>query len=205
MTSSTPLKEAGKSAAIIGYALIAWLIGTIAYLIIIQNTSKKNDIELTLTGFIIYLIICWTTIILHLFQISRILKTFRTIHAIGNTNTSIAELTSNSEDVNSPVNFHTQLTYLTAQKTIISTIHEEMGIDLKHRISLNQRYLFEKDLFKGSSVEFETTIAILNETSNDKITQTFEMFCEKYGWDKSSMAFIELEKLINIRLNINND
>jgi len=71
--------------------------------------------------------------------------------------------------------------------------------DLKKNISLNQRFQFCKDLFKGNNQEYEVTLEKLNNTSRDEAMRILQALKDKYSWNPESMAAKDFTDLVNRR------
>ena len=78
--------------------------------------------------------------------------------------------------------------------------HENTPIsDLKKNISLNQRFQFCKDLFKGNNQEYEVMLEKLNNTNRDEAMRIIQTLQDKYGWNIESMAAKDFTDLVNRR------
>ena len=71
--------------------------------------------------------------------------------------------------------------------------------DLKKNISLNQRFQFCKDLFKGNNQEYEVTLEKLNNTSRDEAMRVLQTLKDKYSWNPDSMAVKDFTDLVTRR------
>jgi hypothetical protein len=71
--------------------------------------------------------------------------------------------------------------------------------DLKKNISLNQRFQFCKDLFKGNNQEYEVTLEKLNNTTRDEAMRILQTLKDKYSWNPESMAAKDFTDLVNRR------
>lgn len=71
--------------------------------------------------------------------------------------------------------------------------------DLKKNISLNQRFQFCKDLFKGNNQEYEVQLEKLNNTSREDAMRIIQSLREKYSWTPESMAAKDFTDLVNRR------
>ncbi|MFM2316022.1 MAG: hypothetical protein RLZZ155_354 [Bacteroidota bacterium] len=71
--------------------------------------------------------------------------------------------------------------------------------DLKKNISLNQRFQFCKDLFKGNNQEYEVTLEKLNNTNRDEALRVLQALKDKYSWNPDSMAAKDFTDLVNRR------
>ena len=71
--------------------------------------------------------------------------------------------------------------------------------DLKKNISLNQRFQFCKDLFKGNNQEYEVMVEKLNNTNRDEALRILDVLTNKYGWNPESNAVKDFTDLVNRR------
>ncbi len=71
--------------------------------------------------------------------------------------------------------------------------------DLKKNISLNQRFQFCKDLFKGNNQEYEVTLEKLNNTNREEAVRILQALKDKYSWNPDSMASKDFTDLVNRR------
>ena len=71
--------------------------------------------------------------------------------------------------------------------------------DLKKNISLNQRFQFCKDLFKGNNQEYEVTLEKLNNTNREEAMRILQALKDKYSWNPDSMASKDFTDLVNRR------
>jgi hypothetical protein len=85
------------------------------------------------------------------------------------------------------------------QATIAKKLEESPIADLKKNISLNQRFQFCKDLFKGNNQEYEVTLEKLNNTNRDDAMRVIQTLKDKYSWNPDSMAVKDFTDLVNRR------
>ena len=85
------------------------------------------------------------------------------------------------------------------QATIAKKLEESPIADLKKNISLNQRFQFCKDLFKGNNQEYEVTLEKLNNTNRDEAMRVIQTLKDKYSWNPDSMAVKDFTDLVNRR------
>jgi len=85
------------------------------------------------------------------------------------------------------------------QATIAKKLEESPIADLKKNISLNQRFQFCKDLFKGNNQEYEVTLEKLNNTNRDEAMRVLQTLKDKYSWNPDSMAVKDFTDLVNRR------
>jgi hypothetical protein len=88
------------------------------------------------------------------------------------------------------------------KKEAITDIHEEKSSKgLKKSITINQRFMFENELFNGDKDEFEMVINYLeNCTANQEAMEFInENYVEKKNWDLEKEEVIEFFSVINKR------
>ena len=83
--------------------------------------------------------------------------------------------------------------------TIAKKLEEQPIADLKKNISLNQRFQFCKDLFKGNNQEYEVTLEKLNNTNRDEAIRVLQTLKDKYSWNPDSMAVRDFTDLVTRR------
>jgi len=87
----------------------------------------------------------------------------------------------------------------TQQASIAKKLEGSPISDLKKNISLNQRFQFCKDLFKGNNQEYEVTLEKLNNTNRDEAMRILQTLRDKYSWNPESMAAKDFTDLVNRR------
>jgi hypothetical protein len=85
------------------------------------------------------------------------------------------------------------------QATIAKKLEGSPISDLKKNISLNQRFQFCKDLFKGNNQEYEVTLEKLNNTNREEAMRILQALKDKYSWNPDSMASKDFTDLVNRR------
>jgi len=85
------------------------------------------------------------------------------------------------------------------QATIAKKLEGSPISDLKKNISLNQRFQFCKDLFKGNNQEYEVTLEKLNNTNGDEAIRVLQTLKDKYSWNPDSMAVKDFTDLVTRR------
>ncbi len=88
------------------------------------------------------------------------------------------------------------------KKEVLVEIHEKQPIeDIKKSITLNQRFMFERELFNGDQDEFNMVIDYLNgcETRADAMEFIHENYVKKKNWDMEKTEVVELFRLIERR------
>ena len=83
--------------------------------------------------------------------------------------------------------------------TILNRLEKSKIDDLKKSITMNQRFQFARELFNGDSEQYEITISALNNCEADKAFEMFQTYKQKWAWDETSIAFIELLDLVQRR------
>ena len=71
--------------------------------------------------------------------------------------------------------------------------------DLKKAITLNQRFQFSKELFKGNNQDYEVTIDRLNTTNRDEAMRTLDTLRSKYSWNNESAVAQDFTELVERR------
>ncbi len=71
--------------------------------------------------------------------------------------------------------------------------------DLKRAITLNQRFQFSKELFKGNNQDYEVAIDKLNSINRDEALNHLEQLKSKYAWNKESQVTLDFIDLIERR------
>ena len=88
------------------------------------------------------------------------------------------------------------------KKEGIVDIHGKKPIDgIKKSITINQRFMFESDLFNGDKEEFEMVINYLDNCSNNQEAMDFinENYLKKKNWDLEKEEVVEFFEVINRR------
>ncbi len=112
----------------------------------------------------------------------------------------IQEKTTPPAEDNTPIiSLNEILAQQQTQHTILKALEKAPIEDLKKSITMNQRFQFARELFKGDSEQYELSISELNNASSEKAMEIFENMKRKWGWDTTSIAFIELEELVQRR------
>ena len=69
--------------------------------------------------------------------------------------------------------------------------------DLSKAISLNDKFLYIKELFKGKGEDFSKAIQKLNNCQNiDDAFQAIDMMKKYYSWDTTASAYLALCDLV---------
>jgi hypothetical protein len=83
--------------------------------------------------------------------------------------------------------------------TLLNRLEKSKIDDLKKSITMNQRFQFARELFNGDSEQYEITISALNNCEPEKALEIFQNCKQKWAWDETSIAFIELLDLVQRR------
>jgi hypothetical protein len=84
---------------------------------------------------------------------------------------------------------------VSAPESIATKLESTPIADLKKAISLNQRFQFSKELFKGNNQDYEVAIDKLNSATRDEAMKHLDNLRSKYSWQNESPVaanFIEL-------------
>ena len=112
----------------------------------------------------------------------------------------IQEKTTPPAEENTPIiSLNEILAQQQTQHTILKALEKAPIEDLKKSITMNQRFQFARELFKGDSEQYELCISELNNASSDKAFDVLENMKRKWNWDTTSIAYIELEELVQRR------
>ena len=112
----------------------------------------------------------------------------------------IQEKTTPTAEENTPIiSLNEILAQQQTQHTILKALEKAPIEDLKKSITMNQRFQFARELFKGDSEQYELCISELNNASSDKAFDVLENMKRKWNWDTTSIAYIELEELVQRR------
>jgi hypothetical protein len=71
--------------------------------------------------------------------------------------------------------------------------------DLKIAITLNQRFQFSRELFKGNNQDYEVAIDLLNTSTRDEALQYVKSLESKYGWNEGSAVARDFRILVERR------
>lgn len=88
------------------------------------------------------------------------------------------------------------------KKEAIIDIHEKKPLDgIKKSITINQRFMFENDLFNGDKGEFEMVVNYLDNCASNQDAMEFinENYVEKKNWDLEKEEVVEFFSVINKR------
>jgi hypothetical protein len=85
------------------------------------------------------------------------------------------------------------------QETVAKKLSSQPIEDLKRAITLNQRFQFSRELFQGSSQEYEIAIEQLNNGSREQAMSYLDGLCTKYAWDTESAVASDFIDLVTRR------
>ncbi len=88
------------------------------------------------------------------------------------------------------------------KKEKIIDIHEKKPLEgIRKSITINQRFMFEKDLFKGDKNEFEMVINYLDNCQSRQEALDFvnDNYATKKKWDLEKEEVVEFFEIINKR------
>ncbi len=71
--------------------------------------------------------------------------------------------------------------------------------DLKIAITLNQRFQFSRELFKGNNQDYEVAIDLLNTSSKEDALQYVKSLESKYEWNNESIVVRDFRSLVERR------
>ncbi|MBX7051086.1 MAG: hypothetical protein K1X54_03525 [Flavobacteriales bacterium] len=95
---------------------------------------------------------------------------------------------------------HEKLTRVVAASESLAEKMENNPIqDLKRAITLNQRFQFSRELFKGNNQDYEVAIDKLNNTTREDAMQQIATLRTKYSWSAESSVTSDFVELIERR------
>lgn len=71
--------------------------------------------------------------------------------------------------------------------------------DLKRAITLNQRFQFSRELFKGNNQDYEVAIDKLNSTTKEEALKQLEQLRNRYSWNNEAQVTLDFIELIERR------
>lgn len=86
-----------------------------------------------------------------------------------------------------------------AQETLARKLESSPIGDLKRAITLNQRFQFARELFKGNNQDYEVTIDKLNNSSREDALKTLENLRARYEWNDESPVTQDFRELVQRR------
>jgi hypothetical protein len=86
------------------------------------------------------------------------------------------------------------------QQETVAQHHTHAPIaDLKIAITLNQRFQFSRELFKGNNQDYEVAIERLNTSSRNEAMQQLQTLENKYEWSTGSVVVRDFRSLVERR------
>jgi hypothetical protein len=86
------------------------------------------------------------------------------------------------------------------QQETVAQHHTHTPIaDLKIAITLNQRFQFSRELFKGNNQDYEVAIDLLNTSTRDEALQYVKSLESKYEWSDGSTVARDFRTLVDRR------
>jgi hypothetical protein len=86
------------------------------------------------------------------------------------------------------------------QQETVAQHHTHAPIaDLKIAITLNQRFQFPRELFKGNNQDYEVAIDLLNTSTRDEALQYVKSLESKYQWSEGSTVVRDFRTLVDRR------
>lgn len=86
-----------------------------------------------------------------------------------------------------------------SRETLAEKLEHKPIADLKDAISLNQRFQFSRELFKGNNQDYELAIDHLNRTTREDALLHVEVLRAKYSWNSDSAVAHDFMLLIERR------
>jgi hypothetical protein len=86
-----------------------------------------------------------------------------------------------------------------AQETLARKMENTPISDLKRAITLNQRFQFSRELFKGNNEDYEVTIDRLNTVGRDEALRTLDSLRSRYAWSEDSPVAQDFKDLVERR------
>jgi hypothetical protein len=102
--------------------------------------------------------------------------------------------------ITAPENLNDRLSKaIPAQETLARKLESSPIGDLKRAITLNQRFQFARELFKGNNQDYEVTIDKLNNSSREDALKTLENLRARYEWNDESPVTQDFKELVQRR------
>lgn len=86
-----------------------------------------------------------------------------------------------------------------AKETLAEKLEHNPIPDLKKAISLNQRFQFSKELFKGNNQDYEVAIDKLNSAGREEALKHLNNLRSKYSWSNESAVTTDFVSLVERR------
>lgn len=85
------------------------------------------------------------------------------------------------------------------RETLAQSLEHKPIADLKEAITLNQRFQFSRELFKGNNQDYEVAIDHLNRVSRDEAMQHLITLRSKYAWNNEATVTHDFVVLVERR------
>jgi hypothetical protein len=85
------------------------------------------------------------------------------------------------------------------RETLAHSLEHKPIADLKEAITLNQRFQFSRELFKGNNQDYEVAIDHLNRVSRDEAMQHLSALRSKYAWNNEAPVTHDFVVLVERR------
>lgn len=87
----------------------------------------------------------------------------------------------------------------TKKLTVLEHANQSKGIDLKSMITINQKFMFVNELFKGESKVFQETLEKVGTCNsyNEAINMLLDNYANRYDWDTDKEEVAEFFELIS--------
>jgi hypothetical protein len=87
----------------------------------------------------------------------------------------------------------------TKKLTVLEHANQNKGIDLKSMITINQKFMFVNELFKGESKVFQETLEKVGTCNsyNEAINMLLDNYANRYDWDTDKEEVAEFFELIS--------
>lgn len=86
-----------------------------------------------------------------------------------------------------------------SRETLAEKLEHKPISDLKEAITLNQRFQFSRELFKGNNQDYELAIDHLNRSTRDEALQHVQVLRTKYEWNSDSAVTHDFIVLVERR------
>lgn len=85
------------------------------------------------------------------------------------------------------------------KETLADRLEHNPIADLKKAITLNQRFQFSRELFKGNNQEYEVAVDKLNSTGREEAMRHLDSLKNKYAWNNESSVTSDFINLVERR------
>lgn len=88
---------------------------------------------------------------------------------------------------------------MVSRETLAQSLEHKPIADLKEAITLNQRFQFSRELFKGNNQDYELAIDHLNRVSRDEAMNHLSTLRSKYAWNNEAAVTNDFIVLVERR------